>query len=189
MADLADQLSGNRLALRRWAPEHLSALLETVQSSYEELHRWMSWAASPPTVPSIRDVIEKSVRKFDENARWNYGLFEIATEACVGSASLRTTDVPEELEIGYWVRTDRTGRGYATEAARVLTAAAFAAPLNVARVRISMDGTNLASASVPRKLGYHREGPTQRERLAPGHTGNGALWTVTRDEWRLRDGS
>jgi len=187
MADLADQLSGDRLELRRWTLEHLDELLETVRSSYDELHLWMQWAASPPTHESLRNVILNARKEFDANEKWNYGLFEIATEACVGSAGLRRGDVLDELEIGYWVRTDRTRRGYATEATSVLTTDAFTAPLDIARVRISMDAANLASAGVPRRLGYHLEGEMSREILTPGHTGHGVLWTVTRDQWRMRD--
>jgi RimJ/RimL family protein N-acetyltransferase len=187
MADLADQLSGDRLALRRWTSEHLAELLETIRSSYDELHLWMSWAADPPSLNSVRDVIKNAQTEFNANVRWNYGLFERDTNMCVGSAGLRRGDAIDELEIGYWVRTDCTGRGYATEAARVLTSAAFIAPLNIARVRISMDAANHASASVPRKLGYHLEGEMSRELSTPGHTGRGVLWTVTREQWRTRD--
>jgi RimJ/RimL family protein N-acetyltransferase len=186
MAELADELSSDRLELRRWTPAHLDALLEAVLASYDELHLWMSWAASPPTEESTRSVIENSRKEFDADQKWNYGLFERASDACVGTAGLRRCDVPNELEIGYWVRTDRTARGYATEAARVLTDTAFAAPLHVARVRISMDAANLASARVPRKLGFDLEGEMMREVVTPGHTGQGVLWTITREQWRLR---
>ena len=186
MAELSDQLSGERLELRRWAPEHLAESLETIRASFDELHLWMSWAAEPPTIDSQRVVIEKSMRKFDENSRWEYGLFERDTAMCVGGAGLRRGDVPDELEIGYWVRTDRTGRGYACEATRVLTTAAFAAPLEIARVRISMDAANHASAKVPHKLGFHFEGEMNRDLRTPAQTGKGILWTVTREQWSTR---
>jgi RimJ/RimL family protein N-acetyltransferase len=187
MADLAEQLSGDRLDLRRWTLEQREQLLEAIRSSYDELHLWMSWAASPPTDEFVRDVIVSARLEFDTNERWNFGLFEQSTDECVGSAGLRRCDVPHELEIGYWVRTDRTGRGYATEAASVLTTAAFAAPLNIARVRISMDAANLASARIPLGLGFHLEGEMSREIRTPGHTGHGVLWSVTREKWQLRD--
>jgi len=57
-------------------------------------------------------------------------------------------------EIGYWVRSDRTGRGYATAAARALTRAALQASPLVHRVQIRCDPANLASAAIPPKLGY-----------------------------------
>ncbi len=183
MADFADELCGDRLRLRRWSLEFEDELLETIATSFEELHLWMSWAAKPPTHASVREMIVRANAEFDANQKWNYGLFEVASGRCVGSSGLRRGDVPDELEIGYWVRTDRTGRGYASQAASILTSAAFDAPLGIARVRISMDETNVASANVPRKLGFHFEGALRREAKTPGQSVHGALWTVTREKW------
>jgi len=187
MTEFAERLRGDRLELRRWTLGDLDELLAAVRSSYDELHRWMSWAANPPTKESVRDVIADARREFDADEKWSYGLFEVATGTCVGSAGLRRCDVPDELEIGYWVRTDRTRRGYATEAARVLTTAAFTAPLHVVRVRISMDAANLASAGVPRGLGFSLVGEMSREIVTPGHSGHGVLWSVAREAWTVRE--
>lgn len=183
MADLAEELVGERLLLRRWASEHFDGFLDATASSFDELHVWMSWAATPPTPESVRAMIANSRKEFDANEKWSYGLFEIATNECVGSAGLRRGDARDELEIGYWVRSDRTGRGYAREAAAVLTSAAFDAPLDIARVRISMDASNDASARVPRALGFHYVGDMQRGIVTPGQTGRGVLWTVERAQW------
>ncbi len=146
----------------------------------------MSWAEHHPTPDSVREVIVNARREFDANEKWNYGLFEVATQSCVGSAGLRRGEALDELEIGYWVRTDRTGRAYAREAAAVLTSAAFDAPLDIARVRISMDVANLASARIPRALGYELHGVMAREIVRLGHTGQGVLWTISRAQWRSR---
>lgn len=84
-------------------------------------------------------------------------------------------------EIGYWVRSDRTGRGYATAAADALTAAAFDYLSDVVKVIIRMDQANLASAAVPPKLGYTLEGEEVfRDVVTSGHTGNGWIWAQSR---------
>jgi RimJ/RimL family protein N-acetyltransferase len=68
-----------------------------------------------------------------------------------------------------------------------LTTAAFDAPVDIARVRITMDVANLASAGAPRRLGDHLDGELQREIRTPGQSGRGYLWTVTREQWSARD--
>ena len=88
---------------------------------------------------------------------------------------------PGAIEIGYWVRSDRTSRGYATAAARALTEAAFA-HLPVDQVEIRMDRANRASAAVPLKLGYRLFGHEEREVLTPGHTGRGLIWVRRRSD-------
>ena len=51
------------------------------------------------------------------------------------------------------------------------------------RVEIHMDAANVASARVPAKLGYTLLGEEAREILAPGHTGRGLAWAVSRAAW------
>src|SRR6185437_728278 len=59
-------------------------------------------------------------------------------------------------EIGYWVRSDAWGNGYATEAVRTL--ARFAFEHGVHRVLILADVGNVASARVALRAGFSYEG-------------------------------
>ena len=68
-----------------------------------------------------------------------FGLFEADGEL-VGGFGLHRRRGPGILEIGYWVRSDRTGRGYATGAARALTQAAFDGFPDVDRLEIRWPG-------------------------------------------------
>ena len=56
---------------------------------------------------------------FDADREWSYALVERAPASSWGRAGLHRRSGPETVEIGYWVRSDRTGRGYATAAAPV----------------------------------------------------------------------
>jgi len=84
-------------------------------------------------------------------------------------------------EIGYWVRSDRTRRGYATAAADALTTAPFDYLSEVMKVIIRMDKANLASAALPPRLGYTLEGEEiLRDVVTTGHTGEGWNWAQPR---------
>jgi len=98
----------------------------------------------------------------------------------VGSAGLHREDDRDCPEIGYWVRTDRTRRGYATQAASALTAAAFKCLPDVQRVQICVDPANLASASVPRTLGYRLARKEAQPIEATSHTGAVEIWILRR---------
>jgi len=68
------------------------------------------------------------------------------------------------IEIGYWVHVDHLRQGYATEAAGALTRVAF----EIARLRwveIRCASKNVASAGIPKKLGFAHEA-TLADRLA-----------------------
>jgi len=146
----------------------------------------MEWAQTMPTREAISGYILYCVASFGTDEDWQYCLVESEGGALVGGAGLHRRGGPNELEVGYWVRSDRCGRGYATEAARALTFAAFHAPLGVERVRICMDRGNGASAAVPRKLGFSVVSEIEREIVTPGHTGWGLIWAVDRSSWMVQ---
>ena len=180
MVALPEVLSAGAVELRRCRLDDLDALLDAIELSQPELARWLPWADPMPTADAERDFLVAQRSAFDEGKDWGYFLIEPSTGELVGGAGLH----PKEggvAEIGYWVRSDRTGRGYATAAAGALTAAAFEYLPEVERVIIRMDQGNMASAAVPPKLGYRLAGEDPlREIVTSGHTGNGWIWVRTR---------
>jgi RimJ/RimL family protein N-acetyltransferase len=76
----------------------------------------------------------------------------------VGSIGLRDTDwTAGSSELGYGVRADRRGRGYATEAARAVGRWALTDG-GLRRVQVHVRTDNRASLRVADKAGYQREG-------------------------------
>ncbi|HEV2766500.1 MAG TPA: GNAT family N-acetyltransferase [Acidimicrobiales bacterium] len=179
---LPPALPGERLELRRWRESHLDRLLPAVASSLGELRRWMPLAQVMPSANAERAAIRASSDRFERGETFDYFLFERATDALVGAAGVRLP-TPGTAELGYWVRSDRHRRGYATEATRVLTSAAFNYLPGIDVVEIHMDKANTASAAVAAKLGYRLDGEEERERLTPGHSGTGLIWSTDRTTW------
>jgi RimJ/RimL family protein N-acetyltransferase len=164
------------LELLRWREALLPGLSAAVAASFPELHLWMPWAATPPSDDDLRAALRTGEWAFDEDADWAYVLVEVASGEIVGAAGLHRRVGPRALEIGYWVRSDRAGRGYATAAAGALAEAAAANVPDLDRVEIHMDEANLASAAVPRKLGFRLDRREPRDVQTPGHTGVGLVW-------------
>ncbi len=138
----------------------------------------MTWAQTMPTPEALLAVLEAGEVAFDSDQEWDYTVHELENESLVGGAGLHRGAGPDVLDIGYWIRSDRTGRGYATAAAKALTVSAFTLVPGVERVEIHMDLANEASADVPRKLGYRLDRQEVRPIEAPGHTGTGLVWVV-----------
>ena len=82
-----------------------------------------------------------------------YLILDPTEEMVLGSTGLHPRREPGTLETGYWIRTDQTGRGLATETARVMTRTALDL-VGAQRVEIRCDPQNMASAAIPRRLGY-----------------------------------
>ena len=183
MPQLPETLDAGPLLLRRWSRRDVDHLLCAIEASYDELHRWMDWAQTRPTPQALLAVLENGEASFEADTEWGYVMLERATDELVGGTGIHPRIGPGGLEIGYWVRTDRTGQGYATAAAGALTTAAFQFAADIERVEIHMDKANHASAAVPAKLGYRLVEEVAQERTAPGHTGRGLIWRITREEW------
>ena len=104
----------------------------------------------------------------------------------VGSCGLHDRVGPDGLEIGYWVDEAQQGRGLASEAAALLTDAAFTLS-RIERVVILHDETNVRSSRVPQRLGYRQVGRIDSTHdQAPEDTGRDLVWEVTRAEWGAR---
>jgi len=182
MAPMPDVLEAGPLTLVRWSPNDVDEVLEAVRSSFAELQQWMHWAQTMPTREKQREALTEGTTAFDAGTDFGYLFRETATGALVGGGGVHRREGPV-VEIGYWVRSDRHNRGYATSATEAMTAAAFTYLADVDRVDIHVDCGNIASARVPEKLGYRLLGTEPREKLALGHTGEGYVWQKRRDAW------
>jgi RimJ/RimL family protein N-acetyltransferase len=151
-----------RLLLRPWNPVDAPALAEAVTESLPSLLEWMPWAKHEPmTLPEREALLRRFRGQFDLDQEYIYGIFDRASGAALGGTGLHPRRGPGAFEIGYWMRTSRTGRGLTTEAAGALTRVAFEV-CRVDRVEIRCAVGNDASAAIPLKLGYPLEATLRR---------------------------
>jgi ribosomal-protein-serine acetyltransferase len=175
-----EEIAVGSLVLRRWRPADAPRLLAAIERSLPELRRFMPWAMTEPTLETVGAFLE---RAWDPPATFTFGLFDEAGEV-VGGFGLHGRRGPGVLEIGYWVRSDRAGRGYATAAAEALTDVGFAFFPGTFRVEIRCDPVNAASAAVARKLGYQLAGEIPAQVQAEAQTGVQQVWATARTTWR-----
>lgn len=153
-----------RLTIRCWDPRDAPRLAEAIDTSLDHLRPWMPWAAREPRPLDEKMELLRAFRgRFDLGEDFVYGIFARDESEVIGGSGLHTRAGPGALEIGYWIRASRIGRGFAREAAAALTAVAIRV-CGVDRVEIRVDPANDASLRVPRALGFSQEA-TLRRRL------------------------
>ena len=84
--------------------------------------------------------------------------------------------------LGYCLNEAAWGRGYATEAARVLLNWAFDS-LDLNRVQSETDTRNVASARVLEKLGFVREGTLREDCIVNGDVSDSWVYGLLRRDW------
>ena len=158
---------------------------EAVDASIDHLLPWMPWARGEPTSIDEKMQLLRTFRgSFDRDENYIYGVFPPDESRLLGGTGLHPRSGPMSLEIGYWIRADALGRGYATELTAALTRVAFAV-CGAERVDVQVEPENPRSLKVPRKLGFTEEA-TLRHRLDP-HSDDGprrdaVLFTMLREE-------
>jgi RimJ/RimL family protein N-acetyltransferase len=167
------------LVLRRWRLTDAPAALAAIERSLPELRRFMPWAMQEPTSESVGAFMERAWDPTPPET-FGFGLFHAGGDV-VGACGLHGRQGPGILEIGYWVRSDRAGRGYATAAARALTEMSLERFPHVDRVEIRCDPANLASAAIPPKLGYRLDRTDAVDVEAAAQTGKQQVWVLDRE--------
>lgn len=90
---------------------------------------------------------------------------EAQSEAVLGITSLHRIDWPRRCAgVGYWIRASAWGKGFATEATRVMIEYAFH-DLALHRLEAHIAAENRASLRVAEKLGFRREGIARESEL------------------------
>lgn len=179
---LPDLVEGPDLLLRAWRPSEVDGLAAVVHRNLEHLRPWMAWIAEEPLPREARlALIEGWARAREEGGDVVLGIFQRGE--VVGGTGLHRRRDPHTLEIGYWVDEAHTGRGIATEVARLLTTAALGVPGTTA-VEIHHDKANVASSRVPPRLGYALVAEAPAPVTAPGQIGIDCTWRVQAGEWR-----
>ena len=110
----------------------------------------------------------------------NFGVF--LSGDMVGCLGLHHRVGPGGVEIGYWIHPQWTRRGLARSAARLATSAALALDF-ITHVQIHHDKANVASAGVPRTLGFEFLGERTEAPKAPAESGIEWRWRMDRERW------
>ena len=137
----------------------MSPILEANQA---HLGPWIpARVANPAPVDELAQRLTGFTNDFNADREWRFGMFTRDEHKLLGEVGLfprsATGRVPfpdsDRVELGYWLRSDETGRGFVTEAARA--ALDMATTLGrFAHAEIRCDERNTPSAAVPQRLGF-----------------------------------
>lgn len=155
---LFDELQGERVIVRPYHKEDARALHEAVAESRDHLRPWLPFADEHQSAEESLDWIIHQEANWLLREQLPLSVWERASGRFLGGTGIHIHNwETRSFEIGYWLRASATGHGYMTEAARLVSDYLFN-ELAPTRVEIRCDERNLASAAIPRRLGYHQEG-------------------------------
>jgi len=147
-----------RLLIRsaRWGDG--ATLNEAIAESLEELRPWMPFARILPTVEESEIFTRQAHVDYLKRTNLHMRLFDKVTDQFIGCSGLHQIDWDtRNFEIGYWIRSSCSGKGYMTEAVNGLTDFAVHT-LGANRIEIRCSARNFKSAAVAERAGFTLDG-------------------------------
>ncbi|GAB3791176.1 GNAT family N-acetyltransferase [Virgibacillus kimchii] len=168
LKDFPNEFYTERLWIRLPLPGDGEAVHEAKQASRNELKQWLAFAQHDESLEDTEANVREAHAAFLKRTDLRLHIFHRETKTFIGCTGLHAIDweVPK-FEIGYWIDSRQTGKGYITEAVEGLTNFAFQT-LHASRLEIRCDAKNKKSRAIPERLQYTLEGTLQNDSIQIG---------------------
>lgn len=171
-------LTGRVVTLREFERDDTASAFEIVGN--DQVTQWLSFDTRNE-VQTV-DMIDGAVQRARLEPRTEYYLAVSLTSGdLIGFARLGLDGV-KAAKLGYAIRPDQWGRGYATDAARTMIDFGFHA-LGLHRISAAIGPDNAASIAVVQRLGMKHEGRIRDHVYTAGAWRDSLLYSVLADEW------
>ena len=178
-----EAIDAGYVLLRRWSIDDAEALQLMIAESLEHLRPWMGWIqAEPLSIEERRAKIRQWDRRWNAAEGFSYAITQRNGDL-LGACGLHIGPDQTELGLGYWIRSGKTGRGFASQAAAGLVESALSIG-EVDSVGVAHDRANTASRRIPEKLGFTLIGKRDVGVHAPSESGVDCIWKLERMNWR-----
>jgi [ribosomal protein S5]-alanine N-acetyltransferase len=175
------RLTTERLVLREFEPGDWEAL-HAIESR-PDVARYQSF--EPRTRNESRLYVLEASQSAADDPRFTYDLAVVlaAEDRLIGRCGLSISDdEPREAILWYTLHPDEWGRGFTTEAARVMTDFGFRT-LGLHRIWADCDPENVASWRVLEKIGMRREGHLRENAWIKGEWTDSLIYAMLDREW------
>ncbi|RBP47921.1 RimJ/RimL family protein N-acetyltransferase [Roseimicrobium gellanilyticum] len=152
-----DTLTDGVITLHRYRHEDVEDVFAGASESIAEIHPWMPWCHPGYGIHETQGWVSFAVSQWDAGRQFEFVIRTVAGQQ-LGSGGINSLhDAHPFANLGYWIRTSQTNKGYATRATRLLAEFAFR-DLRLQRVEIVAATGNLPSQRVAEKAGAAWEG-------------------------------
>jgi len=161
-------MQSERIKLAAPSMAQAQPMLEAIRESQDELSQYLPWVpyalTEPESIKNMQEAID-NYERFEGELRLS--ILRNSDSKFLGAIGLiiRDKSVPF-FEIGYWLNSAETGKGYITEAVSLLESYVFT-ELNAQRVEIRAADTNSKSRAVAERCGYQLDATLVNDRRLP----------------------
>jgi ribosomal-protein-serine acetyltransferase len=151
------KLGNQALLLRAFRADDAEAIHAAVRESMNELGQWLSWCHADYAIADTRQFLDGRAGAYQNDSEYGFAIIERAGGRFVGATGINQFEKAAlRANLGYWLRTSAHGRGYATQATKLVARWAFES-LGMERIEIVAATGNVASQRVAERVGGTRE--------------------------------
>jgi len=178
-------LSDGVVALRPFQMSDTDEHTEAVRESIPELKPWMSWCHDDYSEDDTSNWIKSLPSGWAEGTSYNFAITDIQDGRLLGGCGLNHINPTYRFaNLGYWVRTGRTGEGIASRAVRLIASFAFE-QVKLVRVEIVVAVGNYPSLRVAGKVGARREGILRNRMLVGENIYDGVMLSLIPQDYGI----
>ena len=175
---MRESFSGNSLTVRAYRPEHIDRLFAAATESIRELSPYETWCHEGFAREDAAKYVNWCRDSWSRKQAYYFAVEDISTGEFLGSCGLSGLLVEHRRAgLGFWIRSSRKCRGFATEAARIMSRLGFE-DLGLERIELEIAVDNAASLRVAEKLGCKFEGILHRRLVLPAGPTDTAMYCL-----------
>lgn len=172
------EFSSDGIIIRRFRVADVPLIHEAVRESIAEISPWMAWCHPDYTIDETAAFVLSREEAWANEFEYGFVIAEARTSAVLGSVGLNYFNRDHQFaNLGYWVRSNCTGRGVAT-AATILTARFGLRDLGLQRIEILSAVENKASQRVAEKAGAKKEGLLRNRLSIRGQSHDAVMYSL-----------
>ena len=167
-----------RITIRPYQFSDMDELLAASLESSREVYPWLEWCKPGYSAQDTEAWIRYQREMWSNHREFNFIVIDTDTRAVLGGIGLNHLHPTDRCaNLGYWMRTSQTGKGYATAAVRLVARFAFQ-ETDLLRLEIVVNVANFASQRVAEKAGAHKEGVLRNRIFMHGATHDAFLFSL-----------
>ncbi len=172
-------LTGSKVVLREFRPDDAEAAYEI--DGDERVTQWLSYDTKTPdeSERTLAGVLSRA--KLEPRTEYYLAVTLPESDRLIGLVRVGLTGV-KAAKLGYAIRADEWGKGYATDAARTAITFGFD-QLGLHRITAAIGPDNAASIAVVSRLGFSREGRLRDHVFTNRAWRDSELFSVLQHEW------
>ncbi len=180
------ELTGESLLLRPFRSDDAQPICEAVIESLDDLLPWLPWCHPRYTIDDTRTFLEGRAAAYENDGEYAFAIVERADGRFVGACGINQIDEANaRANLGYWMRSSATRRGYATQATLILAGWVFQT-LGLQRIEIVVAVGNEASQRVAVNAGAMREGIARKRLGVRGVARDAVVFSLLREDLPAR---